>query len=145
MAARIHSIAFDPAAAALLGANSLPTDDLAGALNVVLFGHGSGRSLAGVVGLEMFGPDVLLRSLVVAEASRGSGLGAALVAHAERYAVEHGARRLYLLTTTAEGFFERHGFARAVRSDAPHGIASSREFSGLCPASSTCMVKYLDR
>ena len=57
----------------------------------------------GAVGLELYPPAGLLRSLVVSENARGSGLGTRLLKAAEQYARERGARRLYLLTTTAAG------------------------------------------
>jgi amino-acid N-acetyltransferase len=59
------------------------------------------------VGLEPCGQDALLRSLVVAPDERAHGLGTSLVEHAEQEARKRGLRALYLLTTTAEGFFSR--------------------------------------
>ena len=98
---------------------------------------------AGLVGLELYGRDALLRSLIVQEAERSKGLGTALVRHAEEYAAAQGVRSVYLLTLTAERFFERLGYARAERSGAPAAIAGTSEFASLCPASSAFMVKAL--
>ena len=139
----IRPMRFDAAAEALLGACHLPAGDLAGACDVLLFGHASKGALAGMVGLEMRGADALLRSLVVAQSRRGSGLGAALVSFAEQQATARGARAVYLLTTTAGAFFERHGYVHAHRGQAPAAIASTRQFSALCPSSSAFMVKRL--
>ena len=58
-------------------------------------------------GLELFGDVALLRSLVVSSETRSSGMGTALVRHAESYALSQGVRTLYLLTTTAEGVLLR--------------------------------------
>ena len=44
---------------------------------------------------------------------------------------------------TAESFFARHGYASADRDDAPPAIRATREFSGICPASSAFMRKLL--
>src|SRR3546814_2079737 len=53
----------------------------------------------------------------------------------ERPAADDGATRLYLLTTTAESFFGRFGYAPLPRASAPAEIADSAEFRSLCPAS----------
>jgi amino-acid N-acetyltransferase len=87
--------------------------------------------------------DLLLRSLVVAENARGKGLGSTLIDHAEQYAASKGVRSIYLLTTTAEALFERLGYERIERSNAPPSIERTREFAGLCPASSAFMSKQL--
>jgi arsenate reductase len=51
--------------------------------------------------------------------------------------------RIYLLTTTAAGFFGKRGYLPADRDQAPAGIRATREFSGVCPASAAFMVKHL--
>ena len=66
-----------------------------------------------------------------------------MVAHAERHARDQGVHSLYLLTTTAEKFFLRRGYARIPREVAPAAIKTTSEFSGICPTSSAFMVKYL--
>ena len=96
-----------------------------------------------MVGLEFYGPDALLRSLAVTPELRSRGLGGRLVEHAERHARAHGARTIYLLTTTAEGFFRSRGYLAASRDSAPPRIQSSTEFAGLCPASSAFLSKHL--
>jgi amino-acid N-acetyltransferase len=65
------------------------------------------------------------------------------VAEAERYARSKGVTDLYLLTTTAEGFFERLGYRRVVRENAPEAIRQTKEFSGLCSSSAAFMAKVL--
>jgi N-acetylglutamate synthase-like GNAT family acetyltransferase len=50
---------------------------------------------------------------------------------------------MYLLTTTAAGFFERRGYVAAARESAPAEIRATREFADICPASSAFMVKHL--
>lgn len=140
----MRPIAFDSATEALLISCHLPTSDLAGSSEVLFFGHASDGTLAGVVGLEIHGQDALLRSLAVAEPKRDTGLGTALVSYAEQQAAAHGASAVYLLTTTAERFFERRGYVHAKRSEAPAVITSTNQFSELCPSSSAFMVKQLD-
>jgi amino-acid N-acetyltransferase len=104
---------------------------------------GSDGSPAGLVGLELYGADALLRSLVVGESARGNGLGSTLVEHAEQYAAANRVSSIYLLTTTAEMFFKRLGYGRSDRSQAPLSIKETREFASLCPASSAFMMKTL--
>jgi len=84
-----------------------------------------------------------LRSLAVASSRRSAGLGSRLVAHAERHAQDQGVKSLYLLTTTAEAFFQRRGYARIPRENAPAAIKDTKEFAGICPVSSAFMVKKL--
>jgi amino-acid N-acetyltransferase len=128
---------------ALLQSQGLPVSDITDEHLESFFFAGSDSSPTGLVGLEVHGADALLRSLVVAEAARGKGLGSVLVGHAEQYAASNGVRSLYLLTTTAEAFFERLGYERVDRSRAPPSIKGTHEFAGLCPASSAFMLKAL--
>ena len=130
-------------AARLLEANGLPSSDLTDTHMEDFFYCGSASAPVGIVGLEFCEEDALLRSLVVAPASRRAGLGAALVDRAEEHARSRGSRLVFLLTTTAENFFKRRGYASAERASAPWAIRSSREFSDLCPASSAFMSKRI--
>jgi amino-acid N-acetyltransferase len=128
---------------ALLEAASLPASDLTDEHMEHFFAAGPASSLLGVAGLEFCGRDALLRSLAVAAGQRSSGLGSALVDRAETHARAHGVRSIYLLTTTAEGFFERRGYRSVPRASAPPEIRETREFADMCPASSAFMVKVL--
>jgi amino-acid N-acetyltransferase len=140
----IEALEIDEPARQLLYACGLPIDDLQTPANYLrLFGCRRDGLLLGMVGLEMHGPDVLLRSLAVTDAARGQGLAQLLAAHAEQYAADHGAQAIYLLTTTAEDFFARRGYRLAERADAPQVIAATRQFSGLCPAAAAFMRKRL--
>jgi amino-acid N-acetyltransferase len=130
-------------AVALLQAQGLPASDITDEHLEHFFFVGSDGSPAGLVGLELYGVDALLRSLVVAENARGKGLGSTLIDHAQQYAASKGVRSIYLLTTTAEGFFRRLGYERIERSNAPPSIERTLEFAGLCPASSAFMSKQI--
>lgn len=101
-------------------------------------------ALLAVGGLECHGDDGLLRSVVVSDTLRGSGLGRQITAAVEHRARGKGIRALYLLTTTAADFFPRLGYARFDRAAVPAGIAQSTEFATICPASATCMKKNLE-
>lgn len=130
-------------AVALLRSAKLPTEDITERHCDDFFFLGPASSPDGLVGLELFGDVGLLRSLVVLDAFRGTGAGSQLLSHAEAHAGEQGVTRLYLLTTTAEDFFAKRGYTRAARDSAPQAIRATREFSGICPASSAFMVKTL--
>jgi amino-acid N-acetyltransferase len=130
-------------AVALLTSASLPVEDLTPAHCENFFFTGPGDAPTGLVGLELLGEVALLRSLVVSPQRRGQGEGRALLRHAETFARGRGVRTLYLLTTTAEPFFERQGYRRAERDSAPAAIRATREFAGICPASSAFMCRAL--
>ncbi len=128
---------------ALLEAEGLPASDLTESHLEHFFFTGSDGAPSALVGLEIYGEAALLRSLVVSADARTQGLGSALVQHAEGYAAARQVRSIYLLTTTAEAYFEHRGYRRVDRAQAPASIQSTREFSGLCPSSSAFMIKRL--
>jgi len=141
----IQAIEFNHQAQQLLAACHLPTEDLlAPVTSLHLFGCQVDGRLAGLVGVEMHGPDALLRSLAVADFARGKALGDALLVYAEQFAVAHGVQAVYLLTTTAEGFFAQRGYSLVEREAAPAAIAATQQFSGLCPATAAFMLKRLN-
>ena len=61
----------------------------------------------------------------------------------EEEAESAGVERLHLLTTTAARFFRTQDYADAARASAPAEIASSAEFTRLCPANAAYLVKSL--
>ena len=128
----------------LLAEAKLPSEDLNATHFPHFFGCGEMQAPQGVVGVEIHGEDALLRSLVVDPATRGRGCAKALVARAERHAQESGARRIFLLTTTAAEFFSHLGYNRIERDAAPQGIRATSQFSALCPTSSVLMMKELE-
>jgi amino-acid N-acetyltransferase len=130
-------------AVALLEAQGLPISDITDEHLEHFFYIGSDGSPSGLVGVEIYGTNALLRSLVVTDTARTQGIGASLVQHAEDYAASHSVADMYLLTTTAESFFERRGYRRVDRTQAPRAIQSTPEFASLCPASSAFMIKQL--
>ena len=131
------------AAKSLLAAGQLPTSDLTEEHCRSFFFVGVPELPLGIVGLELFSDVALLRSLVVRSGHQHSGFGSALVDHAEAYARRNGVRALFLLTTTAQSFFEKHGYANTPREAAPDAIKATPEFAGICPASSAFMTKTL--
>ena len=112
----------------LLSQADLPTLDITPESLQTFFASESNGEIEGVVGLELYGKVGLLRSLVVSPRRRSSGLGSALVAHAEGVAQSRGVAALYLLTTTAEAFFRQLGYVRVAREVAPTEIQRTSEF-----------------
>jgi amino-acid N-acetyltransferase len=130
-----------PAIAALLESAGLPTADLSSAEDFqtwVLEAHGE---LVAAIGLERFGNEALLRSLVVAREHRERGLGRELVARLEGAARVQGITGLILLTETAEEFFRSRGYVVTDRREVSDAVKQSAEFRSLCPVSAVCMSK----
>jgi N-acetylglutamate synthase-like GNAT family acetyltransferase len=123
-----------------LAGDSLPVDDI-GMSDCVFFRIATEGDFLGFAGLQGKGTERLLRSVWITPARRGLGHGAALVAAVEREAHESGCMVLHLLTLTARDFFLRLGYVAADRSQAPKAIATSAEFSTLCPASAAYLRK----
>ena len=126
----------------LLRANDLPTHDVRSKPERFYVGYVDDEPV-GVGGVEVYGTDGLLRSVVVERAERGTGVGAALCDALKTAAAVDGVETLYLLTTTAAGFFADRGYVRLARTDAPEAIRATAEFDSLCPATATCMQKRL--
>ena len=70
-----------------------------------------------------------------------AGVGKAIVARLARKAFDLGGRRLWLLTATAEPFFEAIKFKRVDRANAPASILATRQAQGLCPASAAVLTR----
>jgi len=126
------------AALALLEAAQLPTGGLDHPGGWYVGVREEGR-LVGLCGLERYREDGLLRSLVVAPARRGTGLGDALVRAVLARAREERLGAVYLLTTTARDYFVRLGFSVCPRESAPPGIQGSWEFRHGCPTTAVFM------
>ena len=124
----------------LLAENGLPSADVRSKPNSFYLAFDQNERV-GVGGIEVYGTDGLLRSVVVDPSARGKGVGSAICAALERRASTAGVETLYLLTTTAADFFARQGYDEIERADAPGAIRETAQFSDLCPATATCMRK----
>ncbi|CAG4886753.1 arsenic resistance N-acetyltransferase ArsN2 [Paraburkholderia saeva] len=128
----------------LLRANGLPVDDVTGLLiEGFLVAEDTDGSIVGSAGLEPLGSSVLLRSLAVASEIRGTGVARELVARLEENARSLGRLEVWLLTSTAERFFEVVGYERISRGEAPGNVRLCRQFAVLCPSTAACMRKRL--
>jgi arsenate reductase len=131
-----------PAAEALLRAACLPVEGVNDHFDAFFIAEDRSVRAVGVAGLEIYGSVALLRSVAVEPSARSQGLGSALVWRALTNARERGVQEVYLLTTTASGFFEKQGFERVERSRVPSSVTkSSVEFTGACPDTATVMLR----
>ncbi|WP_216328588.1 arsenic resistance N-acetyltransferase ArsN2 [Deinococcus aestuarii] len=128
-----------PAAEALLAALNLPTAGVREHLGGFLLAEDGDGHVLGLAGLETHGRVGLLRSVAVTSSARGQGVAARLVGEVLDQARALALQHIYLLTTTAEGYFLRFGFVRVPRSVASDALLASREFQDACPQSATLM------
>ncbi|WP_306052140.1 arsenic resistance N-acetyltransferase ArsN2 [Natronococcus wangiae] len=126
----------------LLEENELPSADVRSNPKRFYVGY-DGDDRIGVGGVERYGTAGLLRSVVVERSARGGGYGTALCAALESAARDEGVETLYLLTTTAAGFFASQGYAEIERTEPPTAVRETAQFGELCPATATCMRKRL--
>lgn len=128
----------------LLDAAGLPTADLTpDRWPAFIVAAGEGGALLGAVAIERYGPHGLLRSLAVAPAQRGRGVGARLLAAVQAQARADGLATLSLLTDSAAPYFAARGWRRVARAEAPAAVQASTQFAQLCPASSACLTRSL--
>jgi amino-acid N-acetyltransferase len=145
----MQSVVFRPARpddmhaiVSLLKRSELPYEDVDLDRQYFLVAVGKGQVI-GIVGLEAAGEYGLLRSLAVDAPCRDRGIGWSLLDKIIAHARRNGVRELYLLTTTADKFFMRHGFERMERAAAPPALQETHEFRSACPASAVCMKKKI--
>lgn len=133
-----------PSVLQLLEDAGLPVDGLVEHLNTAFVAR-DGTVIVGCAALEVYREGALLRSLIVAPAARGRGLGQRLADEAVTLAHSLGTPAVYLLTTTADSYFPRFGFVRITREQVPESVKQSIEFRSACPASAIVMRKILNR
>jgi amino-acid N-acetyltransferase len=124
----------------LLTRSDLPTDGVRANFSSFIVAEDE-STITGAIGLEKYGSAGLLRSAVVSPEHRGAGLGRRLVEELLERAAADGVGEVYLLTTTAEEYFPRFGFARTTREAVPEEVKSSEEFRGACPDTAVVMVR----
>jgi amino-acid N-acetyltransferase len=126
----------------LLSAAGLPLAGVPEAFGEFVVAESEGRAV-GAAGLERHGDVGLLRSVVVVPAYRRTGLGGTLTERILTRARNEHLKSVYLLTTTAAGFFPRLGFHRIERAALPAALNTSEELRGACPDTAVAMVRDL--
>jgi len=130
--------------ASALTADHLPVDDLAEPGRTFFKYLTLDGETVGYGGFEIYGKAALLRSLVTLPSRRRSGIGRNMALILMRRAFDAGASDLYLLTTTAQAFFGKLGFATIDRDTVPAALRATRQFASLCPASASCLHRRSD-
>jgi amino-acid N-acetyltransferase len=127
----------------LLAESGLPSDDIGPHLADFVVARVDG-GLIGVAGMEVLGDAGLLRSVAVRADHRCSGVARALCEKVLAQARLRGVAKVYLLTTTAAGYFrQRFGFTPVERASAPKTIQGTHEFSHACPQTAALLVRAL--
>jgi amino-acid N-acetyltransferase len=129
----------------LLNGADLPIEDLTNEkMKNFMVARGKDNCIIGVIGVEMYQENGLLRSLAVHPAHRGKGVGCRLTRKIESFALHSGIKTLYLLTMTAADFFSKIGYEVTKRNKVPESIAKTEEFKNICPISAVCLFKVLE-
>ena len=127
---------------ALLQAEKLPVEDLPASLDNFFVALNEDKVI-GAIGLEQYGNNGLLRSMVVSKEHRNKNIASSLVEKLENYGSTLGVSAMYLLTETAPGYFEKKGYQKINREEVPAALQASSEFSHVCPVSAIVMQKEL--
>ena len=126
----------------LLSEEKLPTEDINPLLEHFFIAVEE-NEITGIIGMDKYGDAGLLRSAIVTKTHRNSGIATALVNQLFDYAKQQHVSTLYLISNTAEKYFEKKGFHKIARNEVPETVLQSKEFNGLCPASAVIMARKL--
>ena len=130
------------AVTSLLTENKLPIAGVADWIKDFFVAESNDR-IVGSIGVERYGDYLLLRSAAVAPAEQGKGIGRGLVDAVLSDAEREGSKAVFLLTTTAEGYFLSFGFEHIDRASVPDDLGDSEELKGACPSSATVMRRMI--
>ena len=119
-----------PAIHALIVSAMLPAMEIEEWLDGFFVLEQDGR-LVGCIGVELYGEASFVRSAVVDPALRRTGEGRRIAEHSLEYARANGAKRCYLFTLDAAGFFARLGFERCSINDFEPAVRDSWQVRGV--------------
>lgn len=125
----------------LLKDNSLPFSDCGEHIDNFFLKEDK-NNIIGIGGIEVYGSNGLIRSIVVTQDYRGKGVATEIMQTIKEKALYLGVKKLYLLTESANEYFEKHGFMAIKRTEAPETIMNTKQFRELCPSSAVIM--YLE-
>lgn len=103
------------------------------------------REIVGAIALVVHARFGFVCAAVVDPAHRGSGVGGQLMQSLLSRANELGLCDLYLLTRSAQGFFERHEFVEVDHASVPGEIRNAREYRDQSSDNAHAMRLPLDR
>ena len=124
--------------------NNLPIHDISYGKQVFWIQLEGERILA-VCGIEEYNDFALLRSLAVLKHRQSSGIGSKIYKHVVEECSKNNIARLFLLTTTASGFFSKYGWTSISRKAVPLVIQESEEFKSICPVNADCMILNVNK
>lgn len=140
---KAHS-ADEKAVIELLTANGLPVEGVETAFDRFLVGRNEAGEVVACGGIEGAGEVGLIRSVAVAESSRGNGSGIRIVEDLVKMARSEGFRELVLLTTTAQDFFgAKLGFQLTDRERYNEALADCCEWNLPHCSSAVAMCKEI--
>jgi len=97
------------------------------------------QHLIGTAALEVYHQKALLRSVAVLPKYQKQGIGEQLVIEMENWAISNSITHLFLITETAQSFFNKNGYKFIERDKLPKAIKKCAQFRHLCPVSAACM------
>lgn len=122
----------------VLEANKLPVAGVDDHWRTFLVAR-DGERIVACGGAETYPSAALIRSIAVLPDYQRHGLGRRLVRQLLDRLSARGLREFYLLTTTAEEYFQKRGFKTIDRDELHPQLLASREFQDACPESAVCM------
>jgi len=126
----------------LLQNNDLPITDITNS-DIQLFVGTYNNVLVGVIGIEIYSSTGLLRSLAVDDSFKKLNIGTTLINRLFNNSKLRNIKDVYLLTETAEKYFEKFNFQSIDRSNVPDIIMETQEFKEICPVSATVMHRNI--
>jgi len=125
----------------LLKDNNLPFSDCGEHIDNFILKEDK-NNIIGIGGIEVYGCNGLIRSIVVSKNQRGKGVAKDIFKTIKEKSFDLGVTGLYLLTEDANEYFDKLGFRAVERTEAPESIMNTKQFKELCPSSA--VVMYLE-
>jgi N-acetylglutamate synthase-like GNAT family acetyltransferase len=127
--------------AAALGKAGLPAEDVRSE-GPLFWRFESDDTPVGFGGLQLFGDQALLRSVVILPPLRNRGIGSMVVEGLETEAQALGCTAVWTVTDRALAFFNRLGYRACEPAEAPAAVRDSISFRGAA-AKAVCFTKQL--
>jgi amino-acid N-acetyltransferase len=134
-----------PPIKAFLSGHGLPTKGVGLKKHIgsyLLAQDADGRIVA-LGGISIHRDGALLRALAVHHRWRSINLAKLLVDQLGALAQQHGAADLYVVTSTAPGYFKKLGFVETVPSSVPDDVRSAKVFSAAALAHAVVLYRAI--
>ena len=127
----------------VLAKAGIPVDDIERPGRVFWRFEAEGQVPVGYGGLDLYGGDALLHSVLTLPPARHRGVGSLIVAALETEAMVAKCRSVWIVTAIAAPFFEMLGFAPCPHGDVPAPIAAAARLSSPGDDRVGVLVKHL--